>query len=44
MNPFSNNSQNLSSGDRTRDKRDKYIYAAAKKNFQSNRQCNNKNI
>jgi len=44
MNPFSNNSPNLSSGDRTRDKRDKYIYAAAKKNFQSNRQCNNKNI
>ena len=44
MNPFNNNKPNLSSSDRTRDKRSKYIYAAAKQKFQTKRSCNSKNI
>ena len=44
MNSFNNNKPNLSSSDRTRDKRSKYIYAAAKKQFQTRRHCQNKNI
>ena len=44
MNPFRNSNPNLSSSDRTRDKKSKYIYAAAKKKFQTKRPCNTKNI
>lgn len=35
MNPFRSSNPNLSSSDRTRDIKSKYIYAAAKKKFQS---------
>ena len=44
MNPFRSSNPNLSSGDRTRDKKSKYIYAAAKKKFQSGKRCGTKNI
>ena len=44
MNPFRSSNPNLSSSDRTRDKKSKYIYAAAKKKFQTKRPCNTKNI
>jgi len=44
MNPFRNSNPNLSSSDRTRDKKSTYIYAAAKKKFQTKRPCNTKNI
>ena len=44
MNPFNNNTPNLNSSDRIRDKKSKYIYAAAKQKFQTKRSCNNKNI
>ena len=44
MNPFKSSNPNLSSSDRTRDKKSKYIYAAAKQKFQTRRHCNNKNI
>ena len=45
MNPFRSSNPNLSSSDRTRDKKSKYIYAAAKQKFQKNPQyCNGKNI
>jgi len=44
MNPFRSSNPNLSSSDRTRDKKSKYIYAAAKKKFQSGKRCGTKNI
>jgi hypothetical protein len=44
MNPFRSSNPNLSSSDRTRDKKSTYIYAAAKKKFQTKRPCNTKNI
>ena len=44
MNTFDNNKPVLSSSDRIRNKKSKYIYAAAKKKFQSKRRCNGKNI
>ena len=44
MNPFRSSNPNLSSSDRTRDKKSTYIYAAAKKRFQTKRPCNTKNI
>ena len=44
MNPFDNNKPVLSSSDRIRNKKSKYIYAAAKKKFQTKRPCNTKNI
>jgi len=44
MNPFDNNKPVLSSSDRIRNKKSKYIYAAAKQKFQTKRHCNGKNI
>jgi len=44
MNPFDNNRPVLNSSDRTRNKKSKYIYAAAKQKFQTKRRCNGKNI
>ncbi len=44
MNPFDNNKPVLSSSDRIRNKKSKYIYAAAKQEFQTKRHCNGKNI
>lgn len=44
MNPFRSSNPNLSSSDRTRDKKSKYIYAVAKKKFQSGKRCGTKNI
>ncbi len=44
MNPFRSSNPNLSSSDRTRDKKSTYIYAAAKKKFQSGKRCGTKNI
>ena len=44
MNPFGNNTPNLSAGDRIKDKKSKYIYAAAKQKFQSGKRCGTKNI
>ena len=44
MNPFDNNRPVLSSSDRTRNKKSKYIYAVAKQKFQTKRRCNGKNI
>ena len=44
MNPFNNNAPNLNSSDRIRDKKSKYIYAAAKQKFQTHRPCNSKNV
>ena len=44
MNPFDNNKPVLSSSDRIRNKKSKYIYAAAKQKFQTKRRCNGKNI
>jgi len=44
MNPFRSSNPNLSSSDITRDKKSKYIYAAAKKKFQSGKRCGTKNI
>jgi len=44
MNPFDNNKPVLNSSDRTRNKKSKYIYAAAKQKFQTKRYCNGKNI
>ena len=35
MNPFNNNVPKLNSSDRIRDKKSKYIYAAAKQKFQT---------
>ena len=44
MNPFDNNRPVLNSSDRIRNKKSKYIYAAAKQKFQTKRRCNGKNI
>ena len=44
MNPFDNNRPVLNSSDRIRNKKSKYIYAAAKQEFQTKRRCNGKNI
>lgn len=44
MNPYQNLQVHLTSSDRIKDKKAKYIYATAKKNFQRNRRCNTKNI
>jgi len=44
MNTYKTKQAALSSSDRIKDKKDKYIYANAKKKFQTNRRCKNKNI
>ena len=44
MNPFDNNRPVLNSSDRIRNKKSKYIYAAAKQKFQTKRRCTGKDI
>ena len=44
MNPYKNRQIGLSSSERTKNKKDTYVYAAAKQKFQTNRRCKNKNI
>jgi len=44
MNPFKNEIANLSANEIIENKKGKYIYADAKKKFQTKRRCNNKNV
>jgi len=44
MNTYKTKQVALSSSDRIKDKKDKYIYADAKKKFQTKRRCSNKNV
>jgi hypothetical protein len=44
MNPFNRSNPNLSSSDRTRDYKSKYIYAVAKRNFQVGKHCKGNNM
>ena len=44
MNPFDNNRPNLTSSERTRDKRDKIIYQNEKQRFQTHKSCGNNNV
>jgi len=44
MNPFKNEIANLSANEVIENKKGKYIYADAKKKFQTKRRCNNKNV
>ena len=44
MNPFNNNKPVLSSSERLKNKRDKTIYQAQKLNYQTAKNCGNKNV
>lgn len=44
MNPFNNNTPNITASEAIRNKRDKIIFKTEKKRFQTKSKCNNKNV